>query len=74
MKKVTPVSGLSVGEFAALEYGGMTEFQDALKLFQLRGGAMKESVRKHATGMVGVFGPSCEQLQQFLDDNFPKLI
>lgn len=34
---------------------------------------MEESVRKHATGIISVFGPSYEQLQRFLNDNLPNM-
>ena len=35
---------------------------------------MENIVRETPTGMVSVFGPSCKQLETFLQKNFPSLI
>ena len=72
-KKITHVAGLSVGEFAALVFAGVIKFEDALKLVQVRGKAMEEEVRQSCTGMVSIFGPECEQLEEFLKEKFPLM-
>ena len=72
-EEITHVAGLSVGEFAALVYAGVIKFEDALKLVQVRGNAMEEEVRQFCTGMVSIFGPECEQLEEFLKEEFPLM-
>ena len=73
MKTVTHVAGLSIGEFAALVYTGVISFEDALKVVQARGKAMEHEVRHFSTGMVSVFGPKCDQLQEFMKERFPRM-
>ena len=73
LHKVTHVAGLSVGEFAALVYVNAMSFEDALRLVQLRGKVMEDEVKQSLTGMVSVFGPTLEQLQEFLEHSFPRM-
>ena len=71
MATVTHVAGLNVGEFAALVYAGVIGFPDALKLVSERGKVMEDAIREMPTGVVSVFGPGCEQLEGFLEKNYP---
>ncbi|XP_050419403.2 polyketide synthase PksJ [Patella vulgata] len=70
LNNITYVSGLSVGEFAALVYSKVISFEEALKIVQVRGHAMENEVHRSATGMVSVFGPSTDKLQKFLNEKF----
>ena len=73
MKTVTHVAGLSIGEFAALVYTGVISFEDALKVVQAWGKAMEHEIRHFSTGMVSIFGPKCDQLQEFMKEHFPRM-
>ncbi|ESO97111.1 hypothetical protein LOTGIDRAFT_143473 [Lottia gigantea] len=73
LHNVTHVSGLSVGEFAALVYAEVISFENAVRVIQIRGRAMENEVKQSATGMVSVFGPSCETLCQFLAKHYPNM-
>ncbi|XP_031561672.1 uncharacterized protein LOC116297562 [Actinia tenebrosa] len=70
---ITCIAGLSVGEFAALVYSGVMSFEDALRIVQERGRAMETEVRSTASGMVSVLGPTSEELEVYLKDNFPDM-
>ena len=71
MQRVTCTAGLSVGEIAALVFAGAIDFEDGLKYVQIRGKTMEEEVRQHPSGMVSVFGPVRDGLEQFLEEHFP---
>jgi len=73
IKSATHVAGLSVGEFVALVHSGVLTFEDALELVQRRGRLMDTAVKQNSTGMVSVYGPSTNQLQEFLNANFPGM-
>ena len=73
LKQVTHVTGLSVGEFVALVYAGVLNFEDALRFIQKRGEAMENDVQKSSTGMISVFGPNLAQLQEFLEKHYPAM-
>lgn len=49
-------TGLSLGEYTALVFAGVTSFEDGLKLVQLRGQAMQEASDARPSGMVSVIG------------------
>lgn len=73
LSSVTHVAGLSVGEFAALVYADVIDFESALRLVQVHGEAMDAEASRSSTAMVSVFGPQCEQLQTFLNEKFPSI-
>ncbi len=49
-------AGLSLGEYTAMAFAGVMEFEDALMLVQRRGAAMQEAADATAGGMVGILG------------------
>lgn len=49
-------AGLSLGEYTALVFAGAIEFDDALRLVQVRGEAMQEAADAVPSGMVSVLG------------------
>lgn len=49
-------AGLSLGEYTALVFAGVLDFEDGLKLVQQRGLAMQESADATPSGMVSILG------------------
>jgi [acyl-carrier-protein] S-malonyltransferase len=49
-------AGLSLGEYTAMVFAGVMEFEDGLALVQRRGAAMQEAADATASGMVSILG------------------
>jgi len=49
-------AGLSLGEYTALVFAGVMDFEDGLKLVQIRGTAMQEAADAVPSGMVSILG------------------
>lgn len=49
-------AGLSLGEYTAMVFAGVMEFEDALMVVQRRGAAMQEAADATAGGMVSILG------------------
>lgn len=49
-------AGLSLGEYTAMVFAGVMEFEDGLRLVQKRGAAMQEAADATPSGMVSVLG------------------
>jgi [acyl-carrier-protein] S-malonyltransferase len=49
-------AGLSLGEYTAMVFAGVMEFDDGLTLVQKRGAAMQEAADAVASGMVSILG------------------
>ncbi|MBN1909277.1 MAG: ACP S-malonyltransferase [Pirellulales bacterium] len=49
-------AGLSLGEYTALVFAGVMEFEDGLMLVQRRGAAMQEAADAQPSGMVSILG------------------
>jgi [acyl-carrier-protein] S-malonyltransferase len=49
-------AGLSLGEYTALAFAGVIEFEDGLMLVQRRGAAMQEAADATPSGMVSILG------------------
>jgi len=49
-------AGLSLGEYTALVFAGVIEFEDGLMLVQKRGAAMQEAADATPSGMVSILG------------------
>ena len=49
-------AGLSLGEYTAMVFAGIMEFEDGLKLVQNRGAAMQEAADATPSGMVSILG------------------
>ncbi len=57
-------AGLSLGEYTALVFAGALEFEDGLRLVQVRGEAMQEAADAAPSGMVSVLGLEQAQVEQ----------
>jgi [acyl-carrier-protein] S-malonyltransferase len=60
-------AGLSLGEYTAIVYAGVMEFEDGLMLVQKRGAAMQEAADATAGGMVSILGLELAQVQALCD-------
>ena len=49
-------AGLSLGEYTAMVFGGVMDFEDGLMLVQRRGAAMQEAADATPSGMVSILG------------------
>jgi [acyl-carrier-protein] S-malonyltransferase len=58
------VAGLSLGEYTALVFAGVMDFESGLKLVQQRGEAMQEASDETPSGMVSVLGLQREQVEE----------
>lgn len=62
------VAGLSLGEYTALVFAGVLEFEDGLKLVAERGAAMQEAADLVASGMVSVLGLEKDEVARLCED------
>jgi [acyl-carrier-protein] S-malonyltransferase len=60
-------AGLSLGEYAALVFAGVLDFEDGLRLVQLRGAAMQDAADAVPSGMVSILGLERLQVQSIVD-------
>jgi len=60
-------AGLSLGEYTALVFAGVMDFEDGLMLVQKRGAAMQEAADATPSGMVSILGLERVQVQALCD-------
>ena len=65
---VTATAGLSLGEYTALVFAGAIEFEDAVRLVDIRGRAMQACADAHPGAMLAVLGLSREQIANLCDE------
>ncbi len=56
-------AGLSLGEYTAMAFAGVMEFEDGVMLVQKRGAAMQEAADATPSGMVTILGLELSQVQ-----------
>ena len=61
-------AGLSLGEYTALVFAGVMEFEAGLRVVQERGRAMQDAADATSSGMVSVLGMEQEQVQKLCDE------
>jgi [acyl-carrier-protein] S-malonyltransferase len=61
-------AGLSLGEYTALAFGGVMDFEDGLMLVQRRGAAMQEAADASPGGMVSILGLEVDQVVSLCND------
>ncbi len=61
-------AGLSLGEYIAMVFAGVIDFEDGLKLVQLRGEAMQDAADATPSGMVSVLGLEQVQVDALCDE------
>ena len=57
-------AGLSLGEYTALTFSGVFEFEDGLRLVQTRGKAMQDASDAIAGGMVSILGMELDKIEE----------
>jgi [acyl-carrier-protein] S-malonyltransferase len=60
-------AGLSLGEYTALVFAGVIEFEAGLRLVQERGAAMQDASDAVASGMVSILGLDRSQVEELCD-------
>lgn len=60
-------AGLSLGEYTAMAFAGVVEFEDGLTLVQKRGAAMQEAADATPSGMVSILGLQPDEVEALCD-------
>lgn len=60
-------AGLSLGEYTALVFAGVMDFESGLRLVQERGSAMQEASEAVPSGMVSILGLELPQVEDLCD-------
>lgn len=60
-------AGLSLGEYSALVFAGVVDFETGLKVVQERGAAMQAAAVATPSGMVSILGLEIPQVEQLCD-------
>jgi len=60
-------AGLSLGEYTAMVFAGVLDFESGLTLVQRRGAAMQEAADATASGMVGILGLERVEVEALCD-------
>lgn len=61
-------AGLSLGEYTALVFAGVMDFETGLRVVQERGRAMQDAADATSGGMVSVLGMERDQVQKLVDE------
>ncbi|MBA2115878.1 ACP S-malonyltransferase [Bremerella alba] len=61
-------AGLSLGEYTAMVFAGVMEFEDALKVVQIRGEAMQAASDATPSGMVSILGLEQDAIEKICDE------
>jgi [acyl-carrier-protein] S-malonyltransferase len=60
-------AGLSLGEYTAMAFAGVMDFEDGLMLVQNRGAAMQEAADATPSGMVSILGLELAEVQKLCE-------
>jgi [acyl-carrier-protein] S-malonyltransferase len=66
--RCSSAAGLSLGEYTALVFAGVMDFETGLRVVQERGRAMQDASDATSGGMVSVLGMEREQVQKLCDE------
>ena len=61
-------AGLSLGEYTALVFAGVMEFEAGLRVVNERGRAMQDAADATSSGMISVLGMEREQVEKLVDE------
>ena len=61
-------AGLSLGEYTALVFAGVLEFEDGLRLVQKRGQAMQDASDATPSGMISIIGMELAEVEALCDE------
>ncbi len=69
LNKAKFFAGHSLGEYSAICCAGYLDFKDTIRILQIRGSAMQNSVPKGEGGMTAVLGATLENIEHILKEN-----
>ena len=67
VENCSAAAGLSLGEYTALVFAGVMEFEAGLKVVQERGRAMQDAADAVSSGMISILGMERDQVQKLVD-------
>src|SRR5690606_28028860 len=67
VERCSSTAGLSLGEYTALVFAGVMDFEAGLRVVAERGGAMQEAADAVSSGMVSVLGMERAQVEALCD-------
>lgn len=68
VEQCSATAGLSLGEYTALVFAGVMDFETGLQVVQERGRAMQDAADAVSSGMVCVLGMERDQVQKLVDE------
>jgi [acyl-carrier-protein] S-malonyltransferase len=68
VENCTAAAGLSLGEYSALVFAGVMNFEDGLRVVHERGRAMQDASDAVASGMVSILGLEAEKIEKVCED------
>jgi [acyl-carrier-protein] S-malonyltransferase len=68
VERCAATAGLSLGEYTALVFAGVMDFESGLRVVQERGRAMQEAADATSSGMISVLGMERDQVQKLVDE------
>jgi [acyl-carrier-protein] S-malonyltransferase len=68
VERCSATAGLSLGEYTALVFAGVMDFETGLRVVQERGRAMQDAADATSSGMVSVLGMERDQVQNLVDE------
>jgi [acyl-carrier-protein] S-malonyltransferase len=68
VERCSATAGLSLGEYTALVFAGVMDFETGLRVVQERGRAMQAAADATSSGMVSVLGMEREEVQKLCDE------
>jgi [acyl-carrier-protein] S-malonyltransferase len=64
----TATAGLSLGEYTALVFAGVMDFESGLRVVQERGRAMQDAADATSSGMISILGMERDQVEKLVDE------
>ncbi len=68
VERCAATAGLSLGEYTALVFAGVMDFESGLRVVQERGRAMQDAADASSGGMVSILGLEREQVESLCDE------
>src|SRR6476620_6093108 len=68
VESCSAAAGLSLGEYTALVFAGVMDFETGLRVVQERGRAMQDAADATSSGMISILGMERDQVQKLCDE------
>lgn len=69
VERCEATAGLSLGEYTALVFAGVLDFEDGLRLVQKRGQAMQAASDATPSGMISIIGMNLDEVEAICDEH-----